>query len=66
MVAQVLVVDHPGVFEAETLEIVDGLIHATGHWHRSNTVPESAARSPRKAYTWPARQLREIRWSEGP
>ena len=62
-VAHVLIRGRQGVFVAETCEIADGLVTATGktRW-RTGANYDDLRWGTRAAFSWPTRAIREIRW----
>ena len=59
--AEVRLAGRDAVFVARECRVAAPFVHATGRWRRHLAQGESWS-APR-SYTWPAREIREIRWS---
>lgn len=64
IVAEVIVTGQHGVFEADALEIDQGVVHATGRWRwRTGPRYRRLRYSERVSRTWPVGRV-EMRWRE--
>ncbi len=64
-VAHVRVRGRQGVFVADACELAEGMVTATGctRW-RTGANFDAVRWGERRSYSWPVRDIREIRWLE--
>lgn len=64
-VARIRVRNRSGVFVATTCELRDGMVTAAGRFRwRTGADYQDFRHGPPTSYSWPVREIREIRWIE--
>lgn len=64
--ATIVLTNGPDTFVAEDCHVDRGLVTARGFWRRRLGANFAEVEDgPRRAYTWPARRIHEIRWATG-